>query len=45
MANIGTTVTPWQILFQRSAVVHKGMDVSQIKARKIDTLNGCYAKF
>src|SRR5882762_6278409 len=26
MANIGTTITPWQIFFQQSAVVDKGMD-------------------
>ena len=29
MANIGTTITPWQIFFQQSAVVDKGMDVSR----------------
>jgi Mn2+/Fe2+ NRAMP family transporter len=40
MANIGTTITPWQIFFQQSAVVDKGMDVNQIKAGKIDTLIG-----
>jgi Mn2+/Fe2+ NRAMP family transporter len=27
MANIGTTITPWQIFFQQSAVVDKGMDI------------------
>jgi len=32
MANIGTTITPWQIFFQQSAVVDKGMDVSDIRA-------------
>ncbi len=26
MANIGTTITPWQIFFQQSAVVNKGME-------------------
>jgi NRAMP (natural resistance-associated macrophage protein)-like metal ion transporter len=40
MANIGTTITPWQIFFQQSAVVDKGMDVRDIKAGKIDTLFG-----
>jgi NRAMP (natural resistance-associated macrophage protein)-like metal ion transporter len=40
MANIGTTITPWQIFFQQSAVVDKGMDVHDIKAGQIDTLVG-----
>jgi Mn2+/Fe2+ NRAMP family transporter len=40
MANIGTTITPWQIFFQQSAVVDKGMDVGDIKAGKIDTFIG-----
>jgi Mn2+/Fe2+ NRAMP family transporter len=40
MANIGTTITPWQIFFQQSAVVDKGMDVKQIKYGKLDTLFG-----
>jgi NRAMP (natural resistance-associated macrophage protein)-like metal ion transporter len=40
MANIGTTITPWQIFFQQSAVVDKGMDVHDIKAGQIDTFVG-----
>jgi len=40
MANIGTTITPWQIFFQQSAVVDKGMDIRDIKVGKIDTLVG-----
>jgi Mn2+/Fe2+ NRAMP family transporter len=40
MANIGTTITPWQIFFQQSAVVDKGMDVRDIQFGKIDTLFG-----
>jgi NRAMP (natural resistance-associated macrophage protein)-like metal ion transporter len=40
MANIGTTITPWQIFFQQSAVVDKGMDVRDIKYGKIDTFFG-----
>ena len=40
MANIGTTITPWQIFFQQSAVVDKGMDIRDIKYGKIDTLVG-----
>jgi NRAMP (natural resistance-associated macrophage protein)-like metal ion transporter len=40
MANIGTTITPWQIFFQQSAVVDKGLDVKDIKYGKFDTLFG-----
>ena len=40
MANIGTTITPWQIFFQQSAVVDKGMDIKDIKYGKFDTLFG-----
>ena len=40
LANIGTTITPWQIFFQQSAVVDKGLDVHDIKYGKIDTLVG-----
>ncbi|MGD0078663.1 MAG: divalent metal cation transporter [Sedimentisphaerales bacterium] len=42
MANIGTTITPWQIFFQQSAVVDKGMDVKDIKFGKIDTFTGSF---
>jgi len=40
MANIGTTITPWQIFFQQSAVVDKGMDIKDVKFGKIDTFAG-----
>jgi Mn2+/Fe2+ NRAMP family transporter len=40
MANIGTTITPWQIFFQQSAVVDKGMDIKDIQYGKIDTFVG-----
>ena len=43
MANIGTTITPWQIFFQQSAVVDKGMDVHDIKFGKIDTFAGSFS--
>ncbi len=42
MANIGTTITPWQIFFQQSAVVDKGMDIADIKFGKIDTFVGSF---
>jgi NRAMP (natural resistance-associated macrophage protein)-like metal ion transporter len=40
LANIGTTITPWQIFFQQSAVVDKGMDVRDLRFGKLDTLFG-----
>ncbi len=40
LANIGTTITPWQIFFQQSAVVDKGLDIHDVKWGKIDTLVG-----
>lgn len=42
MANIGTTITPWQIFFQQSAVVDKGIDIQDIKFGKIDTFSGAF---
>ena len=42
MANIGTTITPWQIFFQQRAVVDKGMDVRDMKFGKIDTFFGSF---
>jgi Mn2+/Fe2+ NRAMP family transporter len=40
LAVIGTTITPWQIFFQQSSVVDKGMDVHDIEFGKLDTLAG-----
>ena len=40
LANIGTTITPWQIFFQQSSVVDKGLDLHDIKYGKIDTFLG-----
>ncbi|HQT93488.1 MAG: hypothetical protein B7Z68_01285 [Acidobacteria bacterium 21-70-11] len=40
LANIGTTITPWQIFFQQSSVVDKGLDVHDVKFGKIDTFAG-----
>jgi len=42
MANIGTTITPWQIFFQQSAVVDKGMEIKDIKYGKFDTFFGSF---
>lgn len=40
MANIGTTIAPWMIFFQQSAVVDKGMQEKDMKLGKIDTAFG-----
>jgi len=40
LANIGTTITPWQIFFQQSSVVDKGLDLHDIKFGKLDTFAG-----
>jgi NRAMP (natural resistance-associated macrophage protein)-like metal ion transporter len=40
LANIGTTITPWQIFFQQSSVVDKGLDVHDVRFGKWDTLAG-----
>lgn len=40
MANIGTTIAPWMIFFQQSAVVDKGMSEKDIPFGKFDTLLG-----
>jgi Mn2+/Fe2+ NRAMP family transporter len=40
LANLGTTITPWQIFFQQSAVVDKGMDIKDVKFGKVDTFAG-----
>jgi len=40
MANIGTTIAPWMIFFQQSAVVDKGLDIHDIKFGKLETFVG-----
>src|SRR3984885_1714307 len=40
LADIGTTVTPWMIFFQQSAVVDKGMQPRDIRAGRFDALLG-----
>jgi NRAMP (natural resistance-associated macrophage protein)-like metal ion transporter len=40
LANIGTTITPWQIFFQQSSVVDKGLDLHDISFGKVDTFVG-----
>jgi Mn2+/Fe2+ NRAMP family transporter len=40
MANIGTTIAPWMLFFQQSAVVDKELDEKDISYSKIDTALG-----
>jgi Mn2+/Fe2+ NRAMP family transporter len=40
MANIGTTIAPWMLFFQQSAVVDKQLDEKDIPYSKIDTAAG-----
>ncbi|MCX6646422.1 MAG: divalent metal cation transporter [bacterium] len=40
MANIGTTIAPWMVFFQQSAVVDKGLQEKDIAWGKMDTLIG-----
>lgn len=40
MANIGTTIAPWMLFFQQSAVVDKGMKEKDIPWGKFDTMIG-----
>ena len=40
LAIIGTTITPWQIFFQQSSVVDKGLDLHDIRFGQWDTLAG-----
>jgi len=42
LANIGTTITPWQIFFQQSSVVDKGLDIKHIRYGKWDTFVGAF---
>ena len=40
LANVGTTITPWQIFFQQSSVVDKGLDLHDVRFGKLDTFAG-----
>ncbi len=40
MANIGTTIAPWMLFFQQSAVVDKKLDIHDIKYGKLETFAG-----
>ncbi len=39
-ANIGTTIMPWMIFYQQSALVGKGVDLRQLRVARVDTITG-----
>ncbi len=43
LANIGTTIAPWMIFFQQSAVVDKGIDIKDVKFGRLETFVGSVA--
>jgi NRAMP (natural resistance-associated macrophage protein)-like metal ion transporter len=42
MANVGTTIAPWMIFFQQSAVVDKGLRERDIRWERLDTAVGAF---
>lgn len=39
-ANLGTTIMPWSIFYQQSALIDKGLDIRHLRATRVDTLLG-----
>ena len=39
-ANLGTSIMPWTIFYQQSALIDKGLGISHLKAARLDTLIG-----
>ena len=42
LANIGTTITPWMLSFQQSAVVDKGLDIHDVTMGRMETFIGSF---
>jgi len=42
-ANIGTSIMPWTVFYQQSALVDQGLDASDLRAARIDTWVGAVA--
>ena len=40
LANLGTTIAPWMLFFQQSAVVDKGLTPKEMRFGRLDTLLG-----
>ena len=43
LANFGTTIAPWMLFFQQSAVVDKGLTVDEVRHGQLDTALGALA--
>lgn len=43
LANFGTTIAPWMLFFQQSAVVDKGLTVDEVRHGQLDTAIGSAA--
>ncbi|MBV8049165.1 MAG: Nramp family divalent metal transporter [Paludibacterium sp.] len=39
-ANLGTSIMPWTVFYQQSALIDKGLGQDQLKAARLDTLIG-----
>ncbi|MFI4981385.1 MAG: NRAMP family divalent metal transporter [Nevskiales bacterium] len=39
-ANLGTSVMPWAIFYQQSALIDRGLDIGHLKIARLDTLAG-----
>ena len=39
-ANLGTSIMPWTVFYQQSAIIDKGLDAQDIKAARLDTAVG-----
>jgi len=39
-ANLGTSIMPWTVFYQQSAMIGKGLDLSDLRAARLDTLFG-----
>lgn len=39
-ANLGTSIMPWTVFYQQSALIDKGLDLSHLKTARLDTLFG-----
>lgn len=42
-ANIGTSIMPWTVFYQQSALVDQGLDESDLRAARVDTWVGAVA--
>jgi Mn2+/Fe2+ NRAMP family transporter len=41
-ANLGTSIMPWTVFYQQSALIDKGLTIRDLKIARIDTLAGAF---